>query len=99
MGESIMAGTCLLNEQCSMEHRLLVGFFWLLHKLPEYLVQANCMDYCDGLNFMGERQAGFKEVWDIIVKINHAGVQTLQRRMMLQREELERGGCIRLDQV
>jgi hypothetical protein len=98
MAESIMAGmTCVLNEQSSMEHRLLVEFFWLLHKIPEYLVQANCMDCCDGLDFMGERQAGLQELWDIIAKTNLAGVQMLQRRMMLQLGELERGGCIRLN--
>jgi hypothetical protein len=40
-----------------------------------------------------------QELWDIIAKTNPAGVQTLQRRMMLQLGELERGGCIRLDQM
>jgi hypothetical protein len=38
MAESIMAGSCLLDEQSSMEHRLLVEFYWLLHKIPEYPV-------------------------------------------------------------
>jgi hypothetical protein len=38
MVESIMARTCLLDEQSSIEHRLLVEFYWLLHKIPEYLV-------------------------------------------------------------
>jgi hypothetical protein len=80
-----------------MEHRLLVEFYWMLHKIPEYLVQINCMDCCEGLDHMGERQAGLQELWDIIAKTNHAGVQTLQRRMMLQLGALERGGCIRLD--
>jgi hypothetical protein len=83
MAESIMAGTCLLNEQSSMEHRLLVEFYWLLHKILEYLVQTNCMDCCEGLDYMGERQAGLQELWDIIAKTNPAGVQTLQHRMML----------------
>jgi hypothetical protein len=55
------------------------------------------MDCCEGLDYMGERQAGLQELWDIIAKTNLAGVQTLQRRMMLQLGELERGGCIRLD--
>jgi hypothetical protein len=104
MAESIMAGTCLLNEQSSMEHRLLVEFFWQLHKIPEHLLQTNCGHRCDGLEFMGERQAGLLELWDIIcskdvAKTNLARVQTFQRRMMLQLEELEREGCIRLDQV
>jgi hypothetical protein len=48
---------------------------------------------------MVERQAGLQEVWDIIAKTNPTGVQTLQHRMMLQLGALERGGCIRLDQV
>jgi hypothetical protein len=99
MAERIMAGTCLLDEQSSMEHRLLVEFYWLLHKIPEYLVQTNYMDCCEGYDYMGERQAGLQELWDIITKTNSAGVQTLQHCMMLQLEELERGGCIRLDQV
>jgi hypothetical protein len=82
-----------------MEHRLLVEFYWMLHKFPKYLVQTNCMGCCEGLDHMGERQAGLQELWDIIAKTNSADVQTLQRRMMLQLGELERGGCIRLDQV
>jgi hypothetical protein len=97
MAESILAGTCLLDEQSTTEHRLLVEFYWMLHKIPEYLVQTNCMDYCEGLDHMGERQAGLQELWDIIAKTNPAGVQTLQRRMMLQMGALEQGGCIRLD--
>jgi hypothetical protein len=99
MAESIMAGICLLDEQSSMEHRLLVEFYWLLHKFPEYLVQTNCMDCREGLDYMGEMQAGLQELWDIIAKTDPAGVQALQRRMMLQLGELERGGCNRLDQV
>jgi hypothetical protein len=57
------------------------------------------MDCCEGLDHTGERQAGLQELWDIVAKTNPAGVQTLQRRMMLQLGALERGGCIRLDQV
>jgi hypothetical protein len=72
----------------------------MLHKIPEYLVWTNCMDCCEGLNHTTrERQAGLKELWDIIAKTNPAGVQTLQRRMMLQLEALEREGCICLDHV
>jgi hypothetical protein len=99
MAESILAETCLLDEQSTTEHRLLVEFYWMLHKIPEYLVQTNCINCCEGLNHAGERQAGLQELWDIIAKTNPAGVQTLQRRMMLQLGALERGGCIRLDQV
>jgi hypothetical protein len=82
-----------------MEHRLLVEFYWLLHKTPEYLVQTKCMDCCEGFDYMGERQAGLQELWKIIATTNPTCVQTPQRRMMLQLGELERGGCIRLDQV
>jgi hypothetical protein len=42
LAESIMAGTCKLNERNNMEHRVLVEFFWMLHKIPEYLVQTDC---------------------------------------------------------
>jgi hypothetical protein len=62
MAESILAGTCLLDEQSTTEHRLLVEFYWILHKIPEYLVQTNCMDCCEGLNYMGERQASLQEL-------------------------------------
>jgi hypothetical protein len=65
MAESILAGTCLLDEQSTTEHRLFVEFYWMLHKIPEYLVQTKCMDYCEGLDHMGERQTGLQELWDI----------------------------------
>jgi hypothetical protein len=76
---SILAGTCLLDEQSTTDHRLLVEFYWMLHKIPEYVVQTNCTDCCEGLNHTKERQAGLQELWDIIAKTNSAGVQTLQR--------------------
>jgi hypothetical protein len=97
MAESIPARTCLLDEQSTTEHCLLVEFYWMLHKIPEYLVQTNCMDCYEGLDHIWERQAGLQELWDIIARNNPASVQTLQRRMMLQLGALERGGCIRLD--
>jgi hypothetical protein len=62
MAESILAGTCLLDEQSTTEHRLLVEFSWMLHKIPEYLVQTNCMDCCEGLDHTGGRQAGLQEL-------------------------------------
>jgi hypothetical protein len=69
----------------------------MLHKILEYLVQTNCMDCCKGLDHLGERQAGLQELWDIIGKTNPQGVQTLQRRMMLQLGALEiRCGAPRL---
>jgi hypothetical protein len=63
LAESIMAKTCMLNEQSSMEHRLLIEFYWMLNKIPEYLVQTNCMDCCEGLDHMEERQADLQELW------------------------------------
>jgi hypothetical protein len=98
MAGSMMAETCPLNERRNLEHRLLVEFYWLLHKLPEYLVRTGCEDCCNKLRFMGERKSGFQELWNILGE-NSAGVQTMQRRMMLQLGHLEREGCIRLDQA
>jgi hypothetical protein len=89
MAESILAGTRLLDEQSTTEHRLLMEFYWILHKIPKYLVQTNCMDFCEGLNHTGERQASLQELWDIIAKTNPASVQTLQCCMMLQLGALE----------
>jgi hypothetical protein len=47
---------------------------------------------------LGEQKAGLQELWNELGE-NFAGVQTMQRRMMLQLGFLERKGCIRLDQV
>jgi hypothetical protein len=38
MAESILAGTCLLDEKSTTEHRLLVEFYWMLYKILEFLV-------------------------------------------------------------
>jgi DNA anti-recombination protein RmuC len=70
----------------------------MLHKIPDYLVRTDCEDCCNKLRFLGERKAGLQELWDTLGQ-NSAGVQTMQRRMMLQLGYLEREGCIRLDQV
>jgi hypothetical protein len=40
-----------------------------------------------------------RELWKVMGGLKRAGAQTLQRRMMLQLGQLERDGCIRLDQV
>jgi hypothetical protein len=71
----------------------------MLYKIPEYLVRTNCKDYGDKIRFMGERKAGIEELWDLMGGIDSASVQTLQRRMALQLGQLEKDGCIRLDQV
>jgi hypothetical protein len=98
MADIIMSETCTLSAQGHMEYRLLVEFYWMLHKIPEYLVQTDREGCCDKLRFLGERKAGLKELWNELGE-NYAGVQTMQRRMMLQLGFLEREGCIRLDQV
>jgi hypothetical protein len=98
MADGIMAETCPLSAQSHMEYRLLVEFYWMLHKIPEYLVQTDREGCCDKLRFMGERKAGLQELWNELGE-SSAGVQTMQRRMMLQLGLLERKGCIRLDQV
>jgi hypothetical protein len=100
LAESILAGTCLLDKQSSMEHRLLVEFYWLLHKIPKYLVQTNCMDCCGGLDYMGGRQARPPRAIGHHSKDQFCRfADALERRIMLQLGELERGGCIRLEQV
>jgi hypothetical protein len=98
MADSIMSETCPLSAQSHMEYRLLVEFYWILHKIPEYLVRTDREGCCDKLRFLGERKAGLQELWNELEE-NSAGVQTMQRRMMLQLGFLEREGCIRLDQV
>jgi hypothetical protein len=98
MADNIMSGTCPLTAQSHLEYRLLVEFFWMLHKIPEYLVRTDREDCCNKLKFLGEQKAGLQELWNELGK-DSAGVQTMQRRMMLQLGFLEREGCIRLDQV
>jgi hypothetical protein len=60
--------------------------------------QTHCEDCCDKLRFLGKEKAGLQELWNELGK-RSAGVQTMQRRMVLQLGFLEREGCIRLDQV
>ena len=74
-------------------------FYWILHKLPEYLLRTDSQDTAFESKFMGERVAGLRELWDLMGGVKCAGVQTLLRRMAVQLGELERSGCIRLDQV
>jgi hypothetical protein len=61
MADSIMSKTCLLNAQSHVEYRLLVEFYWMLHKIPKYLVRTDREDCCDKLRFLGERKAGLQE--------------------------------------
>jgi hypothetical protein len=60
MANSIMTETCSLTAQSHMEYRLLAEFYWMLHKIPEYLVQTDCEDCCDKLRFLGGRKAGLQ---------------------------------------
>jgi hypothetical protein len=84
LAESSMSRTCPLNARSSLEYRLLVEFYWMLHKIPiNYLVRTDCEDCCKKLRFLGERKAGLQELWDTLGQ-NSAGVQTMQRHMMLQ---------------
>jgi intracellular sulfur oxidation DsrE/DsrF family protein len=98
LADAIMSETGTLNARSSLEYRLLLEFYWMLHKIPDYLVRTDYEGCCNKLRFLGERKAGFQELWNILGQ-NSAGVQTMQRRMMLQFGHLEREGCIRLDQV
>jgi hypothetical protein len=66
MADSIVAGTCPLNERSNPKYRLSVEFYWMLHKIPEYLVRTDCEDCCNKLKFMGERKAGLHELLEPI---------------------------------
>jgi hypothetical protein len=50
MADSIMAGTCPLNERSNLEYRLLVEFYWMQHKIPDVTVgrvnTARLLDMC-----------------------------------------------------
>jgi hypothetical protein len=35
LADTIMSGTCPLNARSSLEYRLLVEFYWMLHKIPD----------------------------------------------------------------
>jgi hypothetical protein len=74
MADSIMSETCPLSAQSHMEYRLLVEFYWMLHKIPEYLVQTDREGCCDKLRFMGERKADLQELWNELGDTS-AGVQ------------------------
>lgn len=58
------------------------------------------MEGCsEGVRFTGFRLAGIRELWELMGGDRSAGVLTLKRRMILQLRELERKGCIRVDQI
>jgi hypothetical protein len=76
-----------------------VEFCWLLHKILEYLFRTNAEGCAEQIKFMGPRIAGIRELLELMGGIQSAGMQTLLRRMAIQLGELERAGCVRLDQV
>jgi hypothetical protein len=40
LADNIMSRTCPLNARSSLEYRFLVEFYWMLHKIPDYLVRT-----------------------------------------------------------
>jgi hypothetical protein len=99
LARSIMDGNCKLVANDYKQHRLLVEFYWMLHKIPDFLLKTDADECAESCSFLGERVAGMRELWEVMGGLQCAGAQTLQRRMMLQLGQLERVGCIRLDQV
>jgi hypothetical protein len=95
----IMDGNCKLIANDYKQHRLLVEFYWMLHKIHDFLLKTDADGCAESCSFLGERVAGMRELWEVMGGLKCAGVQTLQRRMMLQLGQLERDGCSRLDQV
>jgi hypothetical protein len=71
----------------------------MLHKIPEYLLRTDSEGCAERVNFMGPQLAGLRELWELMAGFNSAGTQTLLHRMAIQLRELERSGCVRLDQV
>jgi hypothetical protein len=49
--------------------------------------------------FTGFKLAGIRELWELMEGDQSAGVQTMKRRMILRLGELEKRGCVRIDQV
>jgi hypothetical protein len=72
MADSIMSETCTLSAQSHMEYSLLVEFYWMLHKIPEYLVRTDREGCCDKLRFLGEQKAASKSCgtnWGRILQV------------------------------
>jgi hypothetical protein len=99
LARTIIEGNCKLVATDYKHHRLLVEFYWMLHKIPDFLLKTDADGCAESCCFLGERVAGMRELWELMGGLKCAGAQTLQRRMMLQLGQLERDGCIRLDQV
>jgi hypothetical protein len=99
MAQNILSGELKLTRESHDEYRLLMEFYWLLHKIPEYLLRTNSESCAEGVMFTGFKLAGIRELWELMGGNQSAGVQTMKRRMILQLGELEKRGCVRTDQV
>ena len=62
LAEAIMGKETTLAEDAWAEHRLLVEFYWMVHKLPEYLLRTDSQDTAFESKFMGERVSGSQRV-------------------------------------
>jgi hypothetical protein len=72
MADSIMSETCTLSAQSHIEYRLLVEFYWMLHKIPEYLVRIDPEGCCDKLRFWESKRQASKSCgtnWGRILQV------------------------------
>jgi hypothetical protein len=99
LAQSILKGEANLGKDETDAHKLLVEFYWLLHEIPEYIIRTNSEGCAESIGFTGPQLAGLRELWELMGGLNSAGTQTLVRRIAIELEELERSGCVRLDQV
>jgi hypothetical protein len=99
MAQNILLGELKLTRESHDKYRLLMEFYKLLHKIPEYLLMTNLEGCADGVMFTGFKLAGIRELWELMGGDQSAGVQTMKRRMILQLGELEKRGCVCIDQV
>jgi hypothetical protein len=54
-------------------HKLLVEYYWMLHKIPEYLLRINSEGCAERVNFMGPQLGGLRELWELMGGFNSAG--------------------------
>jgi hypothetical protein len=99
LAESILKSDADLGKNETDAHKLLVEFYWLLYEIPEYLVRTNSEGCAESVSFTGPQLVGLRELWELMGGLNCAGTQILMRSMAIQLGELERLGCVRLDQV
>jgi hypothetical protein len=99
LAQNMLQGTAHLAKDETDAHKLLVEFYWMLHKIPEYLLRTDSEGCAEKVTFVGPQVAGLRELWELMGGLDSAGTQTLLRRMAIQLGELERSGCVRLDQV